>query len=117
MDKRITERQHFRTPAVEIKETPTAVILQAEMPGVEKDDFNIQIDGEELTIRGKKKPLDSKLKIIHQESDGAEYLRTFLLGEELDTANVEAKVSDGILTLTLHKKKEVAPQKIAIQKA
>jgi HSP20 family protein len=115
MDRKMPERQRFRVPVVEIKETQTAVVLQAEMPGVDKDDFDVQIDGEELTIRGKQKPLNSNLRVIHQESDKSEYLRTFILGEQLDTSKVEAKAENGILTLTLHKKKEAAPQKIAIK--
>ncbi|RJP25096.1 MAG: Hsp20/alpha crystallin family protein [Candidatus Abyssobacteria bacterium SURF_5] len=111
------EKQRFRIPAVEIRETPTAVILQAEMPGVDKEDFDIQIDGDELTVKGKRKQLKSDLRVIHQESDSAEYLRSFILGDELDTSAVDAKTENGILTLTLHKKKEAAPQKIAIKSA
>ena len=117
MEKSVGERQRFRVPAVEIKETPAAVILEAEMPGVEKDDLDIQIDTGELTIRGKRKPADKNVKTIHQESDGAEYLRTFLLGDEIDASNVDARLKNGVLTLTLHKKKEAAPQKIAIKSA
>jgi HSP20 family protein len=112
-----SDRQHFRAPAVEIRETPTAIILQVEMPGVGKKDFDIQVDGKELTIRGDRKPFDSGLRVLHQESNNAAYMRTFILGNELDTGKVDAKVENGILTLTLLKKKEAAPQKIAIQSA
>ena len=112
---RMKERHRHRIPPVEIRETPTAVILQAEMPGVAKNDYDIQIDGDELTIRGKQKSLDSNFTFVHRESDSAEYLRTFMLGTELDTSKVEAKAENGILTLTLQKKKEAAPQKIAIK--
>jgi HSP20 family protein len=117
MERQIAERTRYRVPVVEIRETPTEVIVQAEMPGVEKNDFDIKVDNGELTLGGKRKPLAPGLKVIHQESDSADYLRTFILGEELDTANIEAKAERGVLTLILHKKKEAAPQKIAVQGA
>ncbi|UCD56293.1 MAG: Hsp20/alpha crystallin family protein [Candidatus Hydrogenedentota bacterium] len=113
----ITEqtKTNYRTPRVEIYETSDSVILHVEMPGVEKEDFEISIDGGELTIRGKRKPRDSGLKLIHGESDHADYLRIFSLGDELDTSNVGARVDNGILTLTLHKKPEILPKKVSIE--
>ncbi len=117
MGKRAAERQRFRIPRVAIREDSGAVILEAEMPGIEKNDFEINVEGDELTIRGKRKPQDSDRKILRQESDTSDYLRTFVLGEEIDTSNIEAKLNNGILILTLHKKKEAAPQKIAITSA
>lgn len=104
-----------RTPRVEILEKNDSIMLSAEMPGVAKEDFDVRIDGDELTISGKRKPVDSKLKLVHGESGEADYLRTFLLSDELDTSNVQAKVGRGILTLTLHKKKEILPQKNSIE--
>ena len=117
MDKQGAEMRRYRVPAVEIRETPNEVVLKAEVPGVENNDFDIQVDNGELTLRGKRKPLAEGLRSIHQESDTADYLRSFILGEELDLANIKAKAEHGILTLTLQKKKEAAPQKIAIEKA
>jgi len=90
-------------------------MLRAEMPGVDKDDFDIQIDGDELTIKGKRKPMDSGLTLIHGETDHADYLRSFTLGDQVDASKVEAKLSHGILTLTLRKKEEVLPRKITVK--
>ena len=115
MDKRAVDRRRYRTPVVGIKETPETVVLEAEMPGVAAEDFDIQVDGGTLTISGKRATHNSSLKMIHQETDDADFLRTFLLGEELDTSRIDAKAKDGILTLTLHKSKEAAPQKIKIK--
>jgi HSP20 family molecular chaperone IbpA len=109
------ERKRYRTPAVEICETPQSVTLLAEMPGVEKDDFDISIDEGGLAIRGKRRPLDSGLNLIHCESDQGDYSRSFSLGDELDTSNVVANAENGILTLTFHKKPEVLPKKIPVE--
>jgi len=105
----------YRTPPVDISETSKSVTLQAELPGVDKGNIEIDIDGDELTIKGERKPHDSGLKLLHGESNRSDYFRTFSLGEELDTSNVEASFKDGVLTLTLHKKPEVLPKKISIE--
>ena len=116
---RQNDREHrkvrYRTPPVEIYETGDIVRLRAEMPGVAKEDFDVGIDKNELTIRGKRKPLNSGLKLMHGESDRADYFRVFSIGDELDASNVEAKVENGILTLTLKKKSEVLPKKVTVE--
>jgi HSP20 family protein len=104
----------YRIPPVEIVETGEALVLKAEMPGVDKEDFEIRIDDGELTISGKRKPVDSELRFVHVESDRSQYWRSFVLSDELNTANVHAKLDKGILTLTLGKKKELLPQKVTI---
>jgi HSP20 family molecular chaperone IbpA len=105
----------YRTPRVEIFETGKAVELRAEMPGVEKDNFNIGIDGNELTIRGKRTAHPDGLKELHREIDTADYLRAFTVGDELDTSKVEAQVANGVLTLLISKKPEVLPKKIEVK--
>ena len=109
------EKKRFRTPPVEIYETPKSVTLRAEMPGVEKQDFDIGLDGDELTISAKRRSTNSGLRRIHGESNQADYLRVFSIGDELDASNVEATVEKGILTLTIPKKPEVLPRKIQVE--
>jgi HSP20 family molecular chaperone IbpA len=107
-------REHYRIPRVEILEDGESVTLRAEMPGVAKEDFDIGIDGDELTVLGKRSPVDSELRLLHGESGRGDFLRTFSVGDQMDPSNVEANVDRGILTLTIHKKKEVLPRKISI---
>ena len=104
-----------RVPHVEIFETSESVVLNAEMPGVRKEDFDVHIDGDELIIKGKRGSTNSGLKLVHGESHKADFLSVFTLGEELDNSNVNAKLDSGILTLTLHKKPEILPRKIDIE--
>ncbi|MBI5118188.1 Hsp20/alpha crystallin family protein [Candidatus Poribacteria bacterium] len=106
--------ERYRAPRVEILEQGDAVVLRAEMPGIAKEDFEINVEGDELTIRGKRKTIDSRLRLVYAESDQADFARTFALGHELDTSKVDAKVDRGVLTLTIYKKKEVLPKKISI---
>ncbi len=110
-------RTRYRTPRVEILETPEAVTLRAEMPGVEKGNFDVSVEGDELTIRGKRERVNSGLKLIHGGIDRADYLRVFTLGDALDTEAVKAQLENGILTLTLSKRPEVLPRKIEVEAA
>jgi len=105
----------YRSPRVEICETPEAVILRAEMPGVAKEDFDVSVEADELIISGKRRPVNSGLKLLHGGIDRADYLRVFTLGDALDTADIKARLESGILTLTLSKKPEVLPKKIPIE--
>ncbi len=109
------ERKGCRTPRVEIYESPKAVMLRAEMPGVTKEDFDISIEGDELTISGKRRPMNSGLKLAHEGIDQADFLRVFTLGDALDTADVKAQLENGMLTLTLSKKPEILPRKIPVE--
>lgn len=108
-------RKKVRIPVVEIFETPKTVTLRAEMPGVEKEDFDIGVDGDELVIKGKRVPTNSGMKLIHGESNPSDYYRTFSLGDSLNASNVEAGVENGVLTLTFHKKPEILPKKIQVE--
>lgn len=104
-----------RTPRVEIFETAEEVTLRAEMPGVAKEDFEISIEGDELTIRGKRKHVDAGLTLVRGGIDNADYHRAFTLGDALDPDSVKAKLENGILTLTLSKKPEILPRKIEVK--
>jgi len=105
----------YRTLPVDICETSNAVIMRAEVPGVGKEDIEIGINGDELCIKGTRRPHDPGLRWLHGESEQGDYFRVFSISEELDPTNVEAGLSNGVLTLTLRKKPEILPRKIAIE--
>ena len=109
------QAERTRTPRVEIFESPEEVTLRAEMPGVAKEDFDINLEGDELSIRGKRKPVNSGLTLMRGGIDSADYYRAFTLCDALDPESVKAKLESGILTLTLVKKPEILPRKIAVE--
>ena len=114
---RQTERTNgrTRTPRVEIYESPKEVTLRAEMPGIAKEDFDIHVEGDELSIRGKRRHVNSGLKLIRGGIDNGDYYRAFTLGDALDADSVKAQLEGGILTLTLSKKPEILPRKIEVE--
>lgn len=115
MTRHANGKTRYRAPRVEIFEAAEEVTLRAEMPGVAKEDFDVAIEDRELTIMGKRKPVNSGLKLIHSGIDSADYLRAFTLGDALDTSDVKARLDDGVLTLTLPKKPEILPRKIEVE--
>jgi HSP20 family protein len=106
--------QNEITPDVNIFETPDGYVLQAEMPGVNKSGLEITLDGNELAIVGRRAPDDSKVQALYRESTAADYRRVFQLDPAIDTARIDAKIEQGVLTLQLPKSERVKPRKISV---
>ena len=105
------------TPAVDIYETPEAIVLQADLPGLRREDIDIQIRDDTLTLRGERR----FAKDVHEESYlrierayGA-FHRSFTLPATIQQEKIRAVFRDGILELTLPKAEEAKPKKIAIE--
>lgn len=103
---------------IDVSETETAYNIRAEIPGVNKQDIEISIDGNQVSIsaevKGEKSEKDGE-RVLRRECFSGRAYRSFSLPQELDDQSAEAKYSDGILTLTLPKKKAVAAKKLEIQ--
>ncbi|MBF0217149.1 MAG: Hsp20/alpha crystallin family protein [Candidatus Omnitrophica bacterium] len=104
-------------PAVSVKDSGKEIILEAEMPGLKREDIAIEIEGDGLKIHGKKNNCAAPegYRTIWSERCGYEYSRSFILTEEVNREKVQAKYADGLLTLTIPKSEHAAPRKIAIQ--
>lgn len=106
--------QNLLSPEVNIFETKEAYILEAEMPGVSKEGLEITLDGNELTLVGRRHEDSSELRSLYRESKPAHFRRTFELDPAIDTAKIKAKMEQGILTLELPKTERVKPRKINV---
>ena len=102
------------TPCVNIREGEDAVILEAELPGVSRQGLDISIDGDELTLAGKREAGGKGMKAVRRESIPCVYRRTFILGDVIDREKIEAKLENGLLTLIMPKSAETKPRKIEI---
>jgi HSP20 family protein len=105
----------FNTPEwktnvpVNIKETKDAYVLDVIAPGFEKTDFKVNLENSLLTISLEKKneTKEENEKEIRREYSYSSFKRSFTLDEKIDSAAIEAKYVNGILTLNLPKKAEV----------
>jgi HSP20 family protein len=109
------KRNHeFVTPEVNIFETQDGYVLEAEMPGVNKEGLEITLEGNEITIVGHRTDAAVPGQTLFRESRSADFRRVFELDPAIDTGRIAAKVEQGILTLTLPKSESVKPRKISV---
>lgn len=107
------------TPAVDVAEDPKAYSVAIELPGVRAEDLKIEVDGNRLTVKGEKKlETEDKTDRVHRfERRFGSFERVFTLPDTVNPAGIEAKVADGVLTLTLPKTEKAQPRAIAIKTA
>lgn len=104
----------FVAPDVNIYETKDGYTLEAEMPGVHKDGLEITLEGHEITITGHRAAEVVTGETLFRERHGADYRRVFELDPAIDTTRISARVTQGVLFLTLPKSEEVKPRKIPV---
>jgi HSP20 family protein len=102
---------------MDVTRSDGAYLVKAEIPGVKKDDINVTIDGNQVTVSGEvKKDTEEKKgeEIIRSERYYGKVTRSFTLPQDIDQSRVIAKYSDGVLDLTLPTKEKATAKKIAI---
>jgi HSP20 family protein len=105
---------NYVSPEVNIFEAKDGYVLEAEMPGVSKDGLEITLEGNEITIIGRRQPEILKAEVLYRESRPADYRRVFELDPAIDSAKISAKIDQGVLTLQLPKTEKVKPKKISV---
>ena len=98
---------------VNIREEDETYVLSALVPGLNADDLNIQVLDDVVRIEGEYK-LDDAQYLMRELPYGS-FTRTLRLPAVIDADHVEAKIADGVLTLTLPKAESARPKKINIQ--
>jgi len=103
----------FVAPAVNIFEGKDAYIIEADIPGVNREGLEVTVEGTELTIVGRRQR-DERAETLYQESHDADYQRAFELDPAIDTSKIEASIEQGLLTLRLPKSEKAKPHKITV---
>ncbi len=105
-------------PPVNLWEDRERMYLEAEVPGLTMDDLEITIQGNELTIRGTRRPADGEKVVYHRQERGAgEFTRFLTLPIEVDADRVEATLKDGVLTIAMPKSEHAKARKINVKTA
>lgn len=113
-----TRTRRVFTPKVDIYETGEAVIMLADMPGVNEEDVDITLEKNILTINGYVSGVEREgYGLAYREYGEGDYERTFALSDEVDRNRIEASMSDGVLKLTLPKAEEMKTRKITVKSA
>lgn len=103
-------------PAVDIKETDGAFTVEAELPGMSKDDVKVTVHDGVLTIKGERKQEEeTEDKKVHRiERFYGSFMRRFTLPDNVDENSVKASFKDGLLTLTIQKAEPKEPKAIEV---
>ncbi len=103
------------SPRTNLLENGDTFEVQAEVPGISKDDLNIKIQGNYLEISGKRSlDIPDGYKVHRNERGTTTFFRSFTLRDDIDSEKVEAALKDGILYLTLPKSETAKPRQITI---
>jgi len=104
-------------PAINVSEAADAYYVRAELPGIKTDDLEITMENDTLTLSGERKPAngDEAASYHRREREWGAFRRSFSLPNRVDANGVEARYTDGILTVTLPKAAEARPKQITVQ--
>lgn len=93
------------SPRIDISENEKSISINAEIPGVTKDNLKITLQDNIITIEGEKKKedIEKNVNYYREERSFGKFKRSFTLPVEVDSDNVDAKFNDGILEVKLNK--------------
>ena len=105
------------SPTVNISESEDGYVLTAELPGVKKEDIDIDVKDRTLTLKGEKMNESKKEKenYIRVESSYGKFERSFSVSDDIDISKVDASFKDGVLRIALKKKEEAKPKQIKVE--
>jgi HSP20 family protein len=105
------------SPAIDIIETSDEILVMADLPGVKKEDLELNLAGTLLTIKGSKKSEQNsdKRKIFRKETWVGSFARTIDLPANIDNEKVDAELKDGVLTVHISKKEEAKTKAISVR--
>ena len=104
----------FLLPASNVIETREAYVIEAEMPGVNRDGLEITLEGNTLTLTGRRDLTPPKATALYVESKPAHFRRIFEVEPVINASKITAHLEQGLLKVHLPKTDRVKPRKITI---
>lgn len=103
-------------PPIDIFETDSGLVLHADLPGVTVDNLELQVQDNKLTLFGRvTPPAPPEARLVHQEYRVTDYLRSFILSDEVDHERIGAKLNNGVLEVTLPRAAKTEPRRIQVR--
>lgn len=105
------------SPRVDVRETENDYTIQVDVPGVKKEDFNVDYHDGTLTISGERRAEERQEgeSMVRVERMYGSFYRSFALPKAVDTENIKAACENGVLTIHVPKAEESKPRRIAVQ--
>jgi HSP20 family protein len=103
-------------PLLNVVKTDNSFIITAEIPGIDPDDLEVKVEGDTLTLKGERKPeqLGEGVSYHRRERTSGTFHRSLSLPSNVESEEVKANYTDGILTITLPMAKAELPKQIAV---
>lgn len=109
------EQRFVFTPPIDIYETPEGLVLEADLPGVTSETLELQVQDNKLTLFGRVvRQAPENAVVRHEEYGVGDYLRSFILSDEVDYDRISAKLQNGVLRVVLPKAAKAQPRRIEI---
>lgn len=114
------QRAQLWLPPVDIYETETAFVVEADLPGVHQENVDIQFDRNTLTISGSRaatlpsREKNAQLRVFSAERLSGGFSRSIRLPEHVDAERISATFAQGVLAITVPKASIAMPRKIAV---
>jgi len=105
------------TPAVDIYETDDAIVLEAELPGMNEKDIEVKVEDNVLSIKGERKFEQERKEenYYRMERYYGTFQRSFTLPSNIDTDKIKAEYKKGILKIEMPKKEQAKPKQIKVE--
>ncbi len=105
------------SPAVDIYESENALVLKADLPGVDLKDIDVQVENGTLTVKGARKfEREEAPKGYHRiERSYGNFVRSFSVPETVDTEKIAAEYTNGVLSVSLPKKEAAKPKQVKVE--
>ena len=117
-DTDFTPEDNFTSPAINVKETDKAYIVELAAPGMKKEDFNVHINDEgnliiKMEQKDEKKEEDKSTRYLRREFSYSKFEQTLILPDDVEKDQIKARVEHGVLTVELPKHEE---QKVKVSR-
>lgn len=111
-----SSRRFVFCPHVDLVETPEAVVLWANLPGVDENSIDVTVEKNTLTLKATvESPTFEGMKPLVREFAVGDFERTFTISDEISRDDIDATVTQGVLKLVLPKTKKAAMQKVTVK--
>ena len=120
-DLQLGSAENLRTwfPATDVSETPEELTLRLELPGLSRDDVELSIERNTLTVRGEKRQESTTgdENFYRSERSYGSFSRSFSLPSTVDASKIAAEYKNGVLTVTLPYREEAKPRTVNVEVA
>lgn len=104
-------------PPIDIYDSGEGLVLLADLPGVTIESLEIQVQDNRLTLYGRVTPtLPVEARLLHQEFEWGDFLRSFILSDEVDHDQITAKLTNGVLEVVLPRTPKAEPRRIQVNR-